>query len=128
MISKVIYVTLFVSDQDKALDFYTNKLGLEKRGDNPQPSGPRFVVVGVKGQDLQIVLWPGAKGSSKHVPGYTGYAPGSVFLETDNVQKEFEVLRSHGVRFEEAEPIQLPYGKYATALDPDGNRITIRQP
>ena len=37
MLKKVVYVSLFVSDQDKALDFYTTKIGLEKRGDFPQP-------------------------------------------------------------------------------------------
>jgi catechol 2,3-dioxygenase-like lactoylglutathione lyase family enzyme len=126
MIAKVTYATLFVSDQDKALEFYA-KLGFEKRADNPTPTGPRFLSLGLKGQDLQVVLWPGTKGATKASPGYRGYVPGAVFLETDNIQKEFELLRSQGVRFEEAEPVQLPYGKYATAVDPDGNRITIRQ-
>ena len=42
MLKKVVYVALLVSDQDKALDFYTNVIGLEKRGDYPTPDGPRF--------------------------------------------------------------------------------------
>ena len=52
MLKKVVYVALLVSDQDKALEFYTNVIGLEKRGDYPTPDGgPRFLTVGVKGQD-----------------------------------------------------------------------------
>ena len=59
MLKKVVYVALLVSDQDKALDFYTNVIGLEKRVDSPTPAGPRFLSVGVKGQDFELVLWPG---------------------------------------------------------------------
>ena len=49
MLEKVFYTSVLVSDQDTALDFYTNVLGLEKRGENPTPNGPRFLTVGVKG-------------------------------------------------------------------------------
>src|SRR5215203_5779369 len=65
MLKKVVYVALLVSDQDKALDFYTNVIGLEKRGDYPTPDGPRFLTVGVKGQDFELVLWPGTPGRAK---------------------------------------------------------------
>ena len=50
MLKKLVYVALLVSDQDKALDFYTNVIGLEKRIDSPTPGGPRFLTVGVKGK------------------------------------------------------------------------------
>ena len=71
MLKKVVYVALLVSDQDKALDFYTNVIGLEKRGDYPTPDGPRFLTVGVKGQDFELVLWPGTPGRAK--PGSAVY-------------------------------------------------------
>jgi catechol 2,3-dioxygenase-like lactoylglutathione lyase family enzyme len=48
MLKKVAYVSVFVEDQDKALDFYTNVLGFEKGVDSPTPNGPRFLTVGVK--------------------------------------------------------------------------------
>ena len=70
MLKKVVYVALLVSDQDKALDFYTNAIGLEKRGDYPTPDGPRFLTVGVKGQDFELVLWPGTPGRAKRVPRF----------------------------------------------------------
>jgi catechol 2,3-dioxygenase-like lactoylglutathione lyase family enzyme len=59
MLKKVVYVALLVSNQDKALDFYTNVIGLEKRADYSPPDEPRWLTVGVKGQDLELVLWPG---------------------------------------------------------------------
>jgi catechol 2,3-dioxygenase-like lactoylglutathione lyase family enzyme len=40
MLKKVAYVALLVGDQDKALDFYTNVIGFEKRGDFATPDGP----------------------------------------------------------------------------------------
>jgi catechol 2,3-dioxygenase-like lactoylglutathione lyase family enzyme len=65
MLKKVVYVAVLVSNQDKALDFYTNVIGLEKRGDYPTPDGPRFLTVGVKGQDFELVLWAGTPGRAK---------------------------------------------------------------
>jgi catechol 2,3-dioxygenase-like lactoylglutathione lyase family enzyme len=56
MLERVFYMSVLVSDQDKALDFYTNVLGLEKRVENPTPDGLRFLTVGVKGDEFQLVL------------------------------------------------------------------------
>jgi catechol 2,3-dioxygenase-like lactoylglutathione lyase family enzyme len=56
MLKNVFYTAVYVSDQDRALDFYTNVLGLEQRVDNPTPEGPRFLTVGVNGQEFQLVL------------------------------------------------------------------------
>ena len=56
MLEKVFYTSVLVSDQDRALDFYTNVLGLEKRVENPTPDGPRFLNVGVEGDEFQLVL------------------------------------------------------------------------
>src|SRR5215208_5968826 len=65
MLKKVVYVALLVSDQDKALDFYTNVIGLQRRGPYPTPDGTRFLTVGAKGQDCELVLWPGTRGRAK---------------------------------------------------------------
>jgi catechol 2,3-dioxygenase-like lactoylglutathione lyase family enzyme len=65
VLEKVFYTSVLVSDQDKALDFYTNVLGLEKRVENPTPDGPRFLTVGVTGDDFQLVLWPGTPGQAE---------------------------------------------------------------
>jgi hypothetical protein len=53
---------------------------------------------------------------------------GPVFLESDDLRKEFDELRSRGVGFVEPEPVDYPFGVCVTALDPDGNRIELRQP
>ncbi len=59
MIEKLTHVPIVVSDQEKALHFYTEVLGLEKRADYQLPGNPRWVTVGPKGQDLELILFQG---------------------------------------------------------------------
>jgi predicted enzyme related to lactoylglutathione lyase len=120
MLKKVVYVALLVSDQDKALDFYTNRVGLEKRGDYPTPAGPRFVTVGVKGQDFELVLWPGTPGKAE--AGSAVYT-----IEVDNCQAAFESLKSRGVTFESSAILEFPWGYAARFHDPDGNLLQLRE-
>lgn len=124
LLKKVAYVTQFVSDQDKALDFYTRLIGLEKRIDNPTPDGgPRFLTVGVKDDDLQLVLWPGRHGEGERVQGRI---PAACTIETPDCRKAFEELTSRGVTFE-TDVIEYPWGWVAVFVDPDGNRLQLRQ-
>ena len=69
MLDQIVYTAVFVTDQERALDFYTNVLGMEKRVENPTPDGPRFLTVGVKGDDFQLVLWPGTPGQAQPAMG-----------------------------------------------------------
>jgi catechol 2,3-dioxygenase-like lactoylglutathione lyase family enzyme len=124
VLTDVKYVTLFVSDQDRALDFYTNVLGFEKRVDNPAPGGERFLGVALPGQELLLILWPGTPGQP--VPSATPHV-GACVVGTDDCRADFERLNARGAQFEESEPIEAPYGVRATAIDPDGNRIRLNQ-
>jgi predicted enzyme related to lactoylglutathione lyase len=127
MFSKIMFTTLFVTDQDKALDFYTKMFGFEKRADNPGPEG-RFLTIAFQGQGPEVLLWPGVAGRANETPGSPpNSSPGTLFIESDDLRKDFEVLRSHGVNFADAEPEDYTFGVRVTALDPDGNRISLRQ-
>ena len=127
MFSKIMYTTLFVTDQDKALDFYTKMFGFEKRVDYSGPEG-RFLTIAFRGQGLEVILWPGVAGPANETPGSPpNPIPGTLFIESDDLRKDFEVLRSHGVKFADAEPEDYAFGVRVTALDPDGNRISLRQ-
>jgi len=120
MLKKLVYVALLVSDQDKALDFYTNVVGLEKRVDSPTPVGPRFVTVGVKGQDFELVLWPGTPAKAD--------LGGAVYtIEVESIRMVFETLKSRGVNFEEPGILEFPWGYVARFQDPDGNRLQVRE-
>jgi predicted enzyme related to lactoylglutathione lyase len=123
MLERVFYTSVLVSDQDRALDFYTNVVGFEQRADNPTPDGPRFLTVGVKGQDFMLVLWPGTPGQAQPVQGRI---PASVTIETEDCRKAYEELKSRGVEFE-TEVLEYPWGYVALFQDPDGNRLQIRE-
>jgi predicted enzyme related to lactoylglutathione lyase len=121
MLKKVPYVAVLVSDQDKALDFYTKVIGFEKRVDAPTaPDGPRFLSVGVKGQDFELVLWPGTPGKAK--AGSAVYT-----IEVENCQTAFETLKSRGVKFEGPGILEFPWGYAARFQDPDGNLLQVRE-
>jgi predicted enzyme related to lactoylglutathione lyase len=123
VLQKVFYTSVLVSDQDQALDFYTNVLGLEKRVENPTPDGPRFLTVGVKGDDFQLVLWPGKPGQAEPA---MGSPPPSVTIETDDCRRTVEELQSRGVEFA-TDVLEFPWGYVAQFHDPDGNRLQVRQ-
>ena len=124
MLQKIVYVSVFVSDQERALDFYTTVLGLEKRIDSPSVDGSRFLTVGVEGQDFELVLWPGTPGRGKSTLG----SPAAQYtIETDDCREAFETLKSHGVKFEPPEMIEQPWGSIARFQDPDGNMLQLRQ-
>lgn len=123
MLEKVVYTSVFVTDQDRALDFYTNVLGFEKRAENPTPVGPRFLSIGLKDQEFQLVLWPGTPGQGEPVGDRM---PAAYTIETADCRKAVEVLESRGVTFETG-VLEFPWGYIAVFTDPDGNRLQVRE-
>jgi predicted enzyme related to lactoylglutathione lyase len=123
VLEKVVYTSVFVTDQDRALDFYTNVLGFEKRAENPTPVGPRFLSIGLKDQEFQLVLWPGTPGQGEPVGDRM---PAAYTIETADCRKAVEVLESRGVTFETG-VLEFPWGYLAVFTDPDGNRLQVRE-
>jgi predicted enzyme related to lactoylglutathione lyase len=123
MLKHVFYTSVLVSDQDNALDFYTNAVGLEQRVENPTPDGPRFLTVGVKGDEFQLVLWPGTPGQAQPA---MGAPPPSVTIETGDIRATVEELKSRGVEFV-SDVLEFPWGYVAQFEDPDGNRLQLRE-
>ena len=120
-----MYVTLFVSDPDKALEFYTKTFGFEKRADYTGPEG-RFLTMALQ-RGPEVLLWPGTGGRAGTTGSPRISVPGPLIIESDDLRKDFEALRTRGVQFADAEPEQYPFGVRVTALDPDGNRVSLRQ-
>lgn len=128
---------LWVHDQDVALAFWTEKVGMEVRQDVsfPEEMGDfRWLTVGPPGQDdVSIVLMavPGQpvmdEDTRKQVLDLTakGFA-GTVFLVTDDAQKSYEELSARGVEFTEP-PTEQPYGIDSGFRDPSGNSIRLTQ-
>ena len=127
---------LWVHDQDEALDFYTKKLGMEVRSDVTlaELGNFRWLTVGPPRQpDISIVLMaiPGPPMMDPETAQQVktlmakGFA-GTVFFTTDDVQGDYEELKSRGVEFTE-EPEERPYGIDAGFRDPSGNSFRLTQ-
>ena len=133
---KLSYAHLWVHDQDEALAFYTEKLGMEVRTDVtvPELGNFRWLAVGPPSQpDIGIALMaiPGPPmmdpDTAESVRSLVskGFA-GTVFLTTDDCRAEAEALRARGVEFVE-EPEERPYGIDAGFRDPSGNHLRLTQ-
>jgi len=133
---KLTHVNVWVHDQDEALAFYTQKLGMELRDDItlPEMGGFRWLTVGPVGQpDIAIVLMtvPGppvfdAETSEQLKALVAKGAVGGLFFRTDDVHGEFADLKSRGVEFVQ-EPMEQPYGVDAGFRDVSGNQMRMMQ-
>jgi predicted enzyme related to lactoylglutathione lyase len=133
---RIANAQVWVHDQDEALAFYTEKLGMEVRADAtvPEMGNFRWLTVGPPGQeDVAIVLMaiPGPpvmdEATAEQVRNLMakGFA-GTVFLRTDDCQASYEELKARGVEFTE-EPQQYPYGIDSGFRDPSGNAFRLTQ-
>lgn len=133
---KLSSTQLWVHDQDEALEFYTQKLGMEVRMDVtlPEMGDFRWLTVAPAGQpDVSIVLMPipGPPVMDEETYGQVqtlmakGFA-GTVFLTTDDCRASYEELKARGVDFVEP-PEDRPYGIDSGFRDPSGNHLRLTQ-
>ena len=133
---RIANAQLWVHDQDEALAFYTQKLGMEVRADVtlPELGNFRWLTVGPAGQpDFAIVLMaiPGAPVMEPEVAEQVrslmakGFA-GTVFLTTEDCQASYEELKARGVEFTEI-PEERPYGIDSGFRDPSGNSLRLTE-
>ena len=132
---KIASAQLWVHDQDAALSFWTEKVGMEVRADASLPEmGFRWLTVGPPGQDdvtivLMAVPSPPAlpEGDREQVLDLVakGYSA-TVFLTTDDCHATYEDLSARGVEFTE-KPEGRPYGIDAGFRDPSGNSVRLTQ-
>jgi catechol 2,3-dioxygenase-like lactoylglutathione lyase family enzyme len=133
MINKLSVTAVKVLDQDEALDFYVNKLGLEKGQDIKQ--GPfRWLTVRVPGDATEIFLEePGAPLHDEATAAQlreliTKGAMSAIVFHSDDVRGLYETLQARGVTDFTQEPIDHGYGTDMGIRDPFGNAIRILQP
>jgi predicted enzyme related to lactoylglutathione lyase len=133
---RIANAQLWVNDQDEALAFYTQKLGMEVQIDAtlPEMGDFRWLTVAPAGQpDVAIVLMaiPGPpvmdEESAEQLRSLMakGFA-GTVFLTTGDCQAAYEELSGRGVEFTET-PEERPYGIDSGFRDPSGNSIRLTQ-
>src|ERR1700752_5245917 len=133
---RIASAQLWVHDQDEALDFYTNKLGMEVQSDVTlaEMGNFRWLTAAPPGQDEVAIVLMAIPGppvmdaeTSEQVKALMakGFA-GQVFLTTDDVRGDYEELKGRGVEFTE-EPEERPYGIDCGFRDPSGNQFRLTQ-
>jgi predicted enzyme related to lactoylglutathione lyase len=133
---KIAHAQLWVHDQDEALAFWTEKVGMEVRADVTleEMGGFRWLTVGPPGQeDVSIVLMaiPGEPVMDAETAGQVGDLmakgfAGTVFITTEDCRASYEELKARGVEFSEA-PEERPYGIDSGFRDPSGNSIRLTE-
>ena len=118
MITHVKFVGIPVGDQDRALKFYTEKLGFEIATDQPMGPGKRWIELRIAHSQTRVVLFT----PEGHEDRVGTFFNGS--LEADNVQKTYEELKAKGVEFTQ-EPKTEPWGTSALFKDSEGNQFVL---
>ena len=116
-IDAVRTVSVPVSDQERARDFYVDALGFELRADDAWGEGMRWIEVAPEGSatSLTLVTW------------FEAMPPGSLqglVVATNDIEETYQNLVAKGVPFD-FPPRDLPGGKQAVFRDPDGNGLVL---
>ena len=134
MITKLSHTSFFVLDQDKAYDFYVNKLGFKVHTDVTMDNGFRWLTVTAPEQpELEIVLFPATKNGFDEETNKAlkllleKGAMGAGAMRTPNCRATYEELKSKGVVFK-SEPKEQFYGIEAIITDGCGNWFSMTEP
>lgn len=134
MIRRLSHATIYVLDQEQALDFYTNKLGFAVRMDMTTDDGFRWLTVGPPSQpELELVLFATTPGGMLDEATASNIrellakgALGVGVFETADCHATYAELKAKGVEFV-SPPQEQPYGVEATFKDNSGNFYSLTQ-
>ena len=121
MLKAIKFVNVPVTDQDRALDFYTKQLGLRVITDSPFDDRQRWIELGIPRAETKLVLFT-APGQEKQIGGLM-----NVTFCADDVVATAKELKARGVEFTQ-EPRKADWGTSAIFKDPDGNQFVLSTP
>lgn len=118
MIKLLKFAGIAVSDQDRALAFWTEKVGFKVMTDQPMGPNQRWIELGIPGAETRIVLFT-PEGHEDRVGSFFNGSFGC-----DDVDYTYRQMKDRGVEFE-GEPQKQPWGTFAKFKDPDGNTFVL---
>lgn len=118
MIKGIKFASIPVGDQDRALAFYTEKLGFTVVTDQPFGGGQRWIELGIPGAETRVVLF--TLEAQKDRIG----TPSNIVFGSANVEKTYQELVQKGVEFVHP-PKKEPWGTFTMFKDPDGNQFVL---
>jgi predicted enzyme related to lactoylglutathione lyase len=118
MITQVKFVGIPVRDQQRALEFYTQKLGFQILTDQPYDDQQRWIELKIPRAETNVVLFTPEGHESRIGTFFNGS------LACDDVKQTYETLKARGVEFR-GPPETQPWGTYATFSDSEGNQFVL---
>jgi predicted enzyme related to lactoylglutathione lyase len=118
MITQVKFVGIPTRDQDRALKFYTEKLGFEVSTDQVFDATQRWIELRIANSATRVVLFT----PEGHEDRIGSFFNGS--FACDDVPATYRQLSARGVEFV-APPAKQPWGEFAIFKDPDGNQFVL---
>jgi predicted enzyme related to lactoylglutathione lyase len=124
----LVQITLVVEDYDDAIRFYTEVLNFQLIEDTKMSEVKRWVVISPPGSTgCKLLLAKAANDEQKSRIGNQTGGRVFLFLHTDNFNRDFENLKSKGVKIVRG-PVIEPYGTVAVFGDLYGNLIDLIEP
>ncbi len=118
MIKRIKFLGIPVRDQDRALSFYTEKLGFRVLTDQQFSEKQRWIELTIPGAETGITLFT-PDGHEERIGTFVNTS-----WEVDNIEKTYAELQAKGVEFA-GPPQKQPWGTFAIMKDPDGNQIVL---
>lgn len=118
MIKQVKFVSIPTGDQQRALEFWTEKVGFKVATDQPMGPDKRWIELSIPGAQTKVVLFT-QDGQEDRIGTFFNGA-----FSCDDVEYAYEKLKARGVEFE-TPPTKQPWGVFATFKDPDGNTFVL---
>lgn len=118
MIKRIKFLGIPVRDQDRALSFYTEKLGFRVLTDQQFSDSQRWIELSIPGADTGIVLFT-PQGQEDRIGTFVNTS-----WEVDNVEKTYSELQGRGVEFM-GPPQSQPWGTFTIMKDSEGNQIVL---
>jgi len=126
MTMRLAVFTLFVNDQDQALRFYVDRLGLAVAEDNRMGDYRWLLVTAPQSREVAINLELARTPAQRALVGTQGGGKPVFALVTDDCARDFQSLKARGVTFD-GEPQRMPYGTGVTLKDLYGNSIYLNE-
>lgn len=118
MIKRIKFIGIPVRDQDRALRFYTEKLGLRVLTDQEFTDKQRWIELSIPGAETGVSLFT-PEGQEDRIGTFVNTS-----WEVDNVEKTYEELLAKGVEFA-GPPKKQPWGTFVVLKDSEGNQIVL---
>jgi predicted enzyme related to lactoylglutathione lyase len=118
MIKRIKFLGIPVRDQDRALRFYTEKLGFRILTDQAFSDRQRWIELSIPGADTGIVLFT-PDGQEDRIGTFVNTS-----WEVDNIDKTYRELQEKGVEFT-GPPQKQPWGTFVMMKDSEGNQIVL---